>query len=65
MTPDLDCLTRMKITEKLKSLTRRRPPTEEQAARAEEKALLKEQIRQDRAASEGRGAVPPYEAPPW
>jgi hypothetical protein len=55
----------MAITNKLKGLFRRRPPTEEEIARAEEKAIEKEQIRQDRAASDGRGVVPPYEAPPW
>jgi hypothetical protein len=54
----------MAITDTLKSLFRRRPPTEEEIARAAEKAIEKEQIRQDRAASEGRGVVPP-EVPPW
>lgn len=54
----------MAITDTLKSLFRRRPPTEEEIARAAEKAIEKEQIREDRAASEGRGVVPP-EVPPW
>ena len=54
----------MAITGKLKSLFRRRPPTEEEIARAEAKAIEKEQLRQDRAASDSRGVVPP-EVPPW
>lgn len=61
----LECrLPRMAITGKLKSLFRRRPPTEEEIARAEAKAIEKEQLRQDRAASDSRGVVPP-EVPPW
>jgi hypothetical protein len=53
----------MAITDKIKSLFRRRPPTEKQIARAEAEMIREEQIRQDRAAAASRGGSPPPEIP--
>jgi hypothetical protein len=49
----------MAITDKIKSLFRRRPPTEKQIARAQAEMIRDEQIRQDRAAAANGGSPPP------
>jgi hypothetical protein len=54
----------MAITDRVKNLFRRRPPTEKQIARAEAEAIRNEQIRQDRAAAASRGIGPPPDIPP-
>jgi hypothetical protein len=50
----------MAITKTVKSLFRRRPPTEKQIARAEAE-MIREEQRQDRAAAASRGISPPHD----